>query len=104
MDSNDLERERGITILSKNTAVRYLVRGPRGACLSWAGCRLQCSLSSTGRACTLCMPAIWRLEAFALGWIWRLPCFVMALAGARCQSSHHNSGLLAISKEIASKR
>ena len=25
MDSNDLERERGITILSKNTAVRYRV-------------------------------------------------------------------------------
>ena len=25
MDSNDLERERGITILSKNTAVRYKV-------------------------------------------------------------------------------
>ena len=25
MDSNDLERERGITILSKNTAVRYQV-------------------------------------------------------------------------------
>ena len=25
MDSNDLERERGITILSKNTAVTYLV-------------------------------------------------------------------------------
>lgn len=23
MDSNDLERERGITILSKNTAIRY---------------------------------------------------------------------------------
>lgn len=23
MDSNDLERERGITILAKNTAVRY---------------------------------------------------------------------------------
>lgn len=29
MDSNDLERERGITILSKNTAVRYKVRGQR---------------------------------------------------------------------------
>ena len=27
MDSNDLERERGITILSKNTAVRYKVSG-----------------------------------------------------------------------------
>ena len=27
MDSNDLERERGITILSKNTAVRYKVTG-----------------------------------------------------------------------------
>ena len=26
MDSNDLERERGITILSKNTAVTYKVR------------------------------------------------------------------------------
>ena len=26
MDSNALERERGITILSKNTAVRYGVR------------------------------------------------------------------------------
>lgn len=26
MDSNDIERERGITILSKNTAVRYKVR------------------------------------------------------------------------------
>lgn len=25
MDSNDLERERGITILSKNTAIRYKV-------------------------------------------------------------------------------
>ena len=25
MDSNDIERERGITILSKNTAVRYKV-------------------------------------------------------------------------------
>jgi hypothetical protein len=25
MDSNDLERERGITILAKNTAVRYKV-------------------------------------------------------------------------------
>lgn len=29
MDSNDLERERGITILSKNTAVRYKVRDCR---------------------------------------------------------------------------
>lgn len=26
MDSNDLERERGITILSKNTALRYQAR------------------------------------------------------------------------------
>ena len=25
MDSNDLERERGITILAKNTAIRYKV-------------------------------------------------------------------------------
>ena len=30
MDSNDLERERGITILSKNTAVTYKV--PKQAC------------------------------------------------------------------------
>ena len=29
MDSNDLERERGITILSKNTAVTYKVRTQR---------------------------------------------------------------------------
>jgi GTP-binding protein len=28
MDSNDLERERGITILAKNTSVRYLVDAP----------------------------------------------------------------------------
>ena len=28
MDSNDIERERGITILSKNTAVRYKVPKP----------------------------------------------------------------------------
>jgi len=28
MDSNDLERERGITILAKNTSVRYLVDDP----------------------------------------------------------------------------
>src|SRR5437762_4241084 len=28
MDSNDLERERGITILAKNTSVRYLVDSP----------------------------------------------------------------------------
>ena len=28
MDSNALEKERGITILSKNTAVRYGVRSP----------------------------------------------------------------------------
>jgi GTP-binding protein len=28
MDSNDLERERGITILAKNTSIRYVVDGP----------------------------------------------------------------------------
>src|SRR5438093_9129974 len=28
MDSNDLERERGITILAKNTSVRYVVDAP----------------------------------------------------------------------------
>src|SRR5215208_703859 len=28
MDSNDLERERGITILAKNTSIRYLVDTP----------------------------------------------------------------------------
>src|ERR1043165_3279258 len=28
MDSNDLEKERGITILAKNTSVRYLVDDP----------------------------------------------------------------------------
>src|SRR5437773_10328348 len=28
MDSNDLERERGITILAKNTSIRYLVADP----------------------------------------------------------------------------
>src|SRR3712207_6879004 len=28
MDSNDLEKERGITILAKNTSVRYLVDQP----------------------------------------------------------------------------
>src|SRR5690349_21980535 len=28
MDSNDLERERGITILAKNTSIRYLVDSP----------------------------------------------------------------------------
>ncbi|MEO6258983.1 MAG: GTP-binding protein, partial [Thermoanaerobaculia bacterium] len=28
MDSNDLERERGITILAKNTSIRYLVDDP----------------------------------------------------------------------------
>src|SRR5258708_1415431 len=28
MDSNDLERERGITILAKNTSIRYLVDEP----------------------------------------------------------------------------
>ncbi|HEY8712732.1 MAG TPA: GTP-binding protein, partial [Thermoanaerobaculia bacterium] len=28
MDSNDLERERGITILAKNTSIRYLVDQP----------------------------------------------------------------------------
>ena len=31
MDSNDLERERGITILSKNTAVRYKASPPAQA-------------------------------------------------------------------------
>ena len=30
MDSNDIERERGITILSKNTAVRYKVQHSQG--------------------------------------------------------------------------
>ena len=29
MDSNDLERERGITILAKNTAIQYGDPGPR---------------------------------------------------------------------------
>jgi len=28
MDSNDLERERGITILAKNTSIRYFVDQP----------------------------------------------------------------------------
>src|SRR5437660_12087852 len=28
MDSNDLEKERGITILAKNTSIRYLVASP----------------------------------------------------------------------------
>ena len=28
MDSNDLEKERGITILAKNTSIRYLVDEP----------------------------------------------------------------------------
>src|ERR1051325_74273 len=28
MDSNDLEKERGITILAKNTSIRYLVDSP----------------------------------------------------------------------------
>src|ERR1051325_2979960 len=28
MDSNDLEKERGITILAKNTSIRYLVDDP----------------------------------------------------------------------------
>src|ERR1051326_7487047 len=28
MDSNDLEKERGITILAKNTSIRYLVDAP----------------------------------------------------------------------------
>src|SRR3954468_17258853 len=31
MDSMDLEREKGITILAKNTAVRYRQGGPRAA-------------------------------------------------------------------------
>jgi len=30
MDSNDLERERGITILAKNTSIRYIVDAPGG--------------------------------------------------------------------------
>jgi Predicted membrane GTPase involved in stress response len=46
MDSNDLERERGITILAKNTAVRYkstlinIVDTPGHADLAvkWSGC------------------------------------------------------------------
>ena len=37
MDSNDLERERGITILSKNTAVRYKVSHQQAAQVSRAG-------------------------------------------------------------------
>ena len=37
MDSNDLERERGITILSKNTAVRYKVSHRQALCSSAEG-------------------------------------------------------------------
>ena len=37
MDSNDLERERGITILSKNTAVRYKVGHRQALCSSGEG-------------------------------------------------------------------
>lgn len=41
MDSNDLERERGITILSKNTAVTYKARSSSTREFSVIVCRAQ---------------------------------------------------------------
>jgi len=38
MDSNDLERERGITILAKNTAINY--KGVKINIIDTPGCRL----------------------------------------------------------------
>ena len=45
MDSNDIERERGITILSKNTAVHY-----KGVKINIIDSR-PCGLRRRGRAC-----------------------------------------------------